>query len=174
MKLLLHVCCGPCATYPLIVLSDEGIQVEGLFYNPNIHPLEEYNKRYENAKLLFDTKQLNLHFMDDFRQEEWEKFDKTPMERCTMCYQLRFDRVAKYAKENGFDSFSTSLLVSPYQKHDLIIELCNNAAKKYNIDFYYKDFRPGFREGQSIAKFLGLYRQKYCGCIISYVETKKN
>jgi predicted adenine nucleotide alpha hydrolase (AANH) superfamily ATPase len=87
-----------------------------------------------------------------------------------MCYSLRLDKVAKYAKDNGFDAFTTSLLVSPYQKHDLIKELGEKFALKYNIKFYYQDFRPFFREGQAMAKEMGLYRQKYCGCIVSYNE----
>ena len=87
--------------------------------------------------------------------------------RCNMCYRVRLDKTAWYAKEKGFDAFTTTLLVSPYQKHELICEIGQQAAQKYGIDFYYSDFRPGFRQGQQGAKEMGLYRQKYCGCIVS-------
>lgn len=170
----MHVCCGPCATYPLSILVKENIEIEGLFYNPNIHPIEEYSKRLENAKILFENTNLNLNVIDDFKQEVWENYNLDELSRCNMCYSLRFDRVAKYAKEKGFDAFTTSLLVSPYQKHDLIIEICNKVALKYGIDFYYQDFRPGFREGQNMAREMNLYRQKYCGCILSLNDAKKN
>ena len=87
--------------------------------------------------------------------------------RCRYCYESRMDIVAKTAKENGFDTFTTTLLVSPYQKHEMLVEVCENMAKKYGVKFYYKDFREGFREGQEIARELELYMQKYCGCIYS-------
>jgi predicted adenine nucleotide alpha hydrolase (AANH) superfamily ATPase len=87
--------------------------------------------------------------------------------RCHKCYTLRLEKAAKYAVENGFDAFTTSLLVSPYQKHDLIKELGDHYASEYGVEFIYRDFRPGFRQGQQMAKDMGLYRQKYCGCILS-------
>lgn len=167
MKLLLHICCGPCAVYPTGVLKDEGIDFEGLYYNPNIHPIEEFNRRKENLMKLAEIKGFKTTYKDDFRQSDWENFSRSENERCEMCYSLRLSETAKYAKENEFDAFSTSLLVSPYQKHDLIRDLGYKYSKEYGIDFYYRDFRPGFREGQKQAKELGLYRQKYCGCIRS-------
>jgi len=90
--------------------------------------------------------------------------------RCRYCYESRMEVVARTAKENGFDAFTTTLLVSPYQNHELLIEVCEEMAKKYNIKFYYRDFREGFREGQAMARELGLYMQKYCGCIYSEEE----
>ena len=90
--------------------------------------------------------------------------------RCGYCYDVRFELLAKVAKEEGFDAFSTTLLVSPYQNHELIIKVAEEKAKKYGVDFYYRDFRVGFREGQQIARDLGMYMQKYCGCIFSEEE----
>ena len=91
--------------------------------------------------------------------------------RCiNYCYPVRLEQTANYAKENGYDAFTTTLLVSPYQKHDELKKICEKIAKQYNIDFLYRDFREGFREGQAKARELGLYMQKYCGCIFSEEE----
>lgn len=167
MKLLLHMCCAPCSVYPLSVLNDEGIEPEGFFFNPNIHPLEEHARRKENVRILSEIKGLKVNYFDDFSQELWENYDGPEASRCAMCYGLRMEKAAAYAAENGFDAFTTSLLVSPYQKHELIRELGEKSAARHGVGFYYRDFRPGFRQGQQMAKELGLYRQKYCGCIRS-------
>lgn len=167
MKLLLHMCCGPCSTYPSSVLKAEGIEFEGLYFNPNIHPVEEFYRRKENVIKFAEIKNIKVDFIDDVRQEVWEQYRDEEVSRCNMCYTVRLDKAARYAKSNGFDAFSTTLLVSPYQNHELIKELGNNFAGKYGIAFYYRDFREGFRKGQQEAKEMGLYRQKYCGCIAS-------
>lgn len=172
MKLLLHMCCGPCSVYPVSVLREEGINFEGIFYNPNIHPAEEFSKRKENVERFADLKNIHVIYMDDFMQETWENFSGSNANRCSMCYALRLDETARFAKNNGFSAFTTTLLVSPYQNHELIKDLGEKAAGKYGVEFYYRDFRPGFRLGQQEAKDLGLYRQKFCGCIISYDEAK--
>ncbi len=166
MKLLLHMCCGPCSVYPVSVIKEEGIDVEGYFYNPNIHPVEEFDKRMKNVQIFSDKEKVRVYYNHEFLQHVWEKYDDKE-KRCNMCYRLRLDNVAKFARDNNFTAFSTTLLVSPYQKHDFIKDLGEELAKKYNIDFFYRDFRIGFREGQRIAKEMGLYRQKYCGCIKS-------
>ncbi|MCX7843699.1 MAG: epoxyqueuosine reductase QueH [Clostridia bacterium] len=172
MKLLLHVCCGPCAVYPVSVLQEDKIDIKGLYFNPNIHPREEFERRRENVKRLAEIKGLDMDYIDDFRQSTWESFEHGQEQRCGMCYGLRLDRAASYAKENGFDAFSTTLLVSPYQNHDLIKELGEKFSQKHGVEFYCRDFRPGFREGQQQAKDLGLYRQKYCGCIVSLEQSE--
>jgi predicted adenine nucleotide alpha hydrolase (AANH) superfamily ATPase len=171
MKLLLHMCCAPCSVYPLSVLREEKLDVEGLFYNPNIHPVEEFERRKQNVEKFSHINDLSVIYIDDFKQDTWEKFDGPDDQRCTMCYSIRLEKAAAYAKEKGYDAFTTSLLVSPYQKHELIKELGEKFAKKYGVKFYYCDFRPGFRQGQQKAKEMGLYRQKFCGCIISYNES---
>lgn len=167
MKLLLHICCGPCALYPLSVLQEEGITFEGFFYNPNIHPWEEFQRRKENLKKVSEEKGFPVVYREDFEQEKWEAFQGLEQERCQMCYRLRLEETARYAKENGFDGFTTTLLVSPYQNHEMMIQLGEALAKKYGISFFYRDFRQGFRQGQQEAKDMGIYRQKYCGCILS-------
>lgn len=173
MKLLMHMCCAPCSTYPLHAFREDGIDVTGLFYNPNIHPIEEYKKRLDTVKEFASITNLNVKHIECFMEDVWLNYKGDNNSRCMMCYSLRLDKTAKYAKENGFDAFTTSLLVSPYQNHDLIKELGEKYALKYGVNFYYKDFRPFFREGQSIAMEMNLYRQKYCGCIISFNERKQ-
>jgi predicted adenine nucleotide alpha hydrolase (AANH) superfamily ATPase len=164
------MCCAPCSTYPVSSLRNNGIDITGLFYNPNIHPIDEYERRLETVKEYAKMVNLDVRYIDGYMENVWANYQGTNDSRCLMCYSLRLDKVAKYAKDNGFDAFTTSLLVSPYQKHDLIKELGEKFALKYNIKFYYQDFRPFFREGQAMAKEMGLYRQKYCGCIVSYNE----
>ena len=173
MKLLLHMCCGPCSVYPSSVLQEEGICFEGLFYNPNIHPYEEFIKRKENVEVFAKAKDISVTCIDEFRQEDWENYDNPQINRCTMCYDIRLDKTAAFAKEKGFDAFTTTLLVSPYQNHELIKELGEKYAKKHGVKFLYRDFRPGFRQGQQQAKEIGLYRQKFCGCIISFIDSQK-
>lgn len=167
MKLLLHMCCAPCSVYPVGVLQGEDITLEGLFYNPNIHPIEEFLKRRENVEKFSQLKGIPVSYIDEFKQDEWEQFKGSGEQRCNMCYDLRLEKVAQLAREKGFDAFSTTLLVSPYQKHEQIRESGEMFAKKYGVKFYYRDFREGFRQGQQQAKEMGLYRQKFCGCIIS-------
>ncbi len=170
MKLLLHMCCAPCSTYPIKYMREQAIDIDGIFFNPNIHPIDEFERRKNTVKQYSEMINLNVEYLDDYMEDTWKTYDNQNDDRCTMCYTIRLDKVAKTAKEKGYDAFSTSLLVSPYQKHDLIKQLGERFAKKYNIAFYYYDFRPFFREGQTIAKEMNLYRQKYCGCIISYNE----
>lgn len=167
MNLLLHICCGPCAAYPIEQLRNQQISFTGLYYNPNIHPLEEFERRRDNLKKLEAEKGFAVIYQEEFWQEKWEAFQGEILDRCYMCYDLRFDYTAREAKARGYDAFSTTLLVSPYQRHEMIIKLCEKAAETYQIPFYYEDWRPGFREGQSLAREYGLYRQKYCGCIKS-------
>lgn len=166
MRLLLHMCCGPCAVYPVDVLKKEMIEFEGYFYNPNIHPIEEFDKRMENVKIFSDKEDVKVHYSGEFLQSIWEGYEDKG-KRCKMCYTRRLERVVNFAKDNNFTAFTTTLLVSPYQNHEFIKELGERLALKYGIEFLYKDFRVGFRAGQKKAKEMGLYRQKYCGCIKS-------
>lgn len=168
MKLLIHMCCGPCSVYPVSILQNENICFEGLFYNPNIHPMDEFLRRKENVEKFSQQKGISVIYRNEFKQEIWEGFKGLEEQRCSFCYATRLETTARFAKENGFYAFSTTLLVSPYQKHEQIKDLGQAFAQKYGIEFYYRDFRPGFRQGQQQAKDMGLYRQKFCGCIISY------
>jgi predicted adenine nucleotide alpha hydrolase (AANH) superfamily ATPase len=167
VQLLMHMCCAPCSVYPLSVLRQEGIEPVGVFFNPNIHPVEEFERRRDTVKRFAEMKSMKVEYFDDFRQPDWENFEGPGGARCAMCYSVRMEKAAILAAEGGYDAFTTSLLVSPYQQHDLIKQLGNKFAALYGVKFYYRDFRPGFRQGQQEARELGLYRQKYCGCIIS-------
>jgi len=179
-KLLLHVCCGPCAVWPLQTLGAAAdMTVTGLFYNPNIHPETEFSKRMDSVKKLFDETRAPIFIREDYMRREWEAFEQTngyfngdvkKRLRCEMCYHKRISFTAATARERGFNAFSTTLLISPYQNHKLVAAICDEQARINGVAFFYNDFRPYFREGQKIAREMDLYRQKYCGCIFSTPE----
>lgn len=168
MKILLHACCGPCATYPVKILREQGCEVFGFFYNPNIHPYTEYSKRLEAFQSFAVKSDLEVIIKDDYNLEKFlREIVYREDIRCRFCYWMRLNETARYAKKGKFDYFSTTLLVSPFQKHEWIREAGENLAEKYQIPFLYQDFRAGFKEGVLLSKELQLYRQQYCGCIFS-------
>ncbi|MEG6585577.1 epoxyqueuosine reductase QueH [Dendrosporobacter sp. 1207_IL3150] len=170
MRLLLHICCGPCAAFPLKHLRDSGYEITGYFYNPNIHPYKEFTRRLETAKEFALKMNLEMIVDDRYTLEEFLNHALSASGaggRCGMCYESRLRQTARIAKANKFDCFSTSLLVSPYQKHELIKDACEKISKEEDIAFLYVDFRSGWTEGVTISKELELYRQPYCGCIFS-------
>ena len=169
MKLLLHTCCAPCSVYCIDSLREEGIEPTVYWYNPNIHPYMEYKARRDCLKEYTKNIGVEAIFEEDYGLDKFCKEVVQDLQnRCSLyCYPVRLEQTAKYAKENGYNAFSTTLLVSPYQNHEKLIEVGNQMAKKYDIEFLYRDFRVGFREGQAKARELGLYMQKYCGCIFS-------
>lgn len=174
MNLLLHMCCGPCSAYPLKRLRALGYEPEGYFFNPNIHPYKEFRHRLETAQEFARKSNLEIvadgHYtLDDFLRRALAAME-TPEGRCAMCYELRLSQAARYARENGFEAFTTSLLVSPYQQHDRIAEIGRRVAAEHGVTFFYEDFRAGWNEGVEISKALELYRQPYCGCIFSERE----
>ncbi len=166
-KLLLHMCCGPCAMWPLKSLLESGIDVTLFFYNPNIHPEMEWKRRLENANRVAEHFNLRMYVESENDSFNWREREEDGDQRCRFCYETRLERIAREASENGFDAISTTLLVSPYQKRELIIAAGEEAASVHNISFIAYDWRDGFRTGQSMARDLGLYRQKYCGCVVS-------
>jgi predicted adenine nucleotide alpha hydrolase (AANH) superfamily ATPase len=172
MKLLLHTCCAPCSVYCIKSLRAEGIEPVSYWFNPNIHPYTEYKARRDTLIEYSKMENFKLIINENYGLDEFCKNVIDDLEnRCqNYCYKVRLEETAKYAKENGYDAFSTTLLISPYQKHDTLKSLGEAISKKYNINFLYRDFRPGFREGQSEARELGLYMQKYCGCVFSEEE----
>jgi len=151
-------------------MKEKGIEIDGLYYNPNIHPIEEFEKREDSLEKLAGIEGFDVHYLPDFDEDLWKALADTDQNRCHMCYEKRLKKAFEFAKEKGYDGVTTSLLVSPYQQHDLIIEIAKKYEKKYDIKFYYEDFRIGYREGQKNAKELGLYCQRYCGCILSLKE----
>ncbi|MFP3040934.1 epoxyqueuosine reductase QueH [Treponema primitia] len=176
MKLLLHTCCAPCSVQCVEALRAEDIRPDLFWYNPNIHPYTEYQARRDTLVQFAADSELQLLMEDDYGLRSFiaglngsfgESGDGS---RCAYCYRLRLDKTAAYAAAHGYDCFSTTLLISPYQKHDLIREVAEGMAEKYGVQFFYRDFRPGFREGQKQARERGFYMQKYCGCIFSEEE----
>lgn len=171
MRLLLHICCGPCAAYPVKHLNDQGYDITGYFYNPNIHPYKEFTRRLDTLKDFAQRSNLPIIIDDSYTLEEFlANALNADKGRCQMCYELRLKKAAQIAKINNYDAFTTTLLVSPYQKHDIIREIGERIAKEVGIKFFYSDFRIGWKEGVAISKEMELYRQPYCGCIFSEKE----
>jgi len=171
MKLLMHICCSNCAVYPIAVVKQSGIDVKCLWFNPNIHPYTEYKNRLEALKKLEGLWRLDVTYIDYYGLREFlGNIVGNEDKRCEYCYTVRLEETAKRAKEINADAFTTSLLVSPYQKFDIILNIGKILQEKYDVEFYAKDFRNGFNEGRMLSKELGLYRQKYCGCIYSEME----
>lgn len=171
--ILLHTCCAPCLIYPLELLQSKGFKITGFFYNPNIHPVSEYNEREKSLALLNPGIEIICpeYLPKDFFQAV--NLNEEVPARCAICWRQRLMRTAAEAKERGFKSFSTTLLVSPYQDHEQLKNIGNDIAKETGVEFYYMDFRPGFRKARDEARAKGLYIQKYCGCIYSDIERSK-
>ncbi|MBR3133330.1 MAG: epoxyqueuosine reductase QueH [Clostridia bacterium] len=180
MKLLMHACCAPCSVYCVDSLREEGIEPTLFWYNPNIHPYTEYKARMDALNNYSEIENVKAIFIDEYGLDEFCRNVSNDLEgRCVKyCYPVRIRKLFEYAKENGYDTVSTTLLYSIYQKHDYIKKLCEELSKEFEIDFLYRDFRYGFWKGHDKAKELGLYMQKYCGCIYSeedrYVKKKKD
>jgi hypothetical protein len=168
MKVLLHICCAPCAIYPLETLRSSGVAVDGYFFNHNIHPYQEYRRRLDTVRQYAALVHLELICHDEYRLEEFLAATASrPEERCRYCYVSRLDRAAQAAAELGYDVFTSTLLYSRYQQHDLIRREGEQAAARHGVSFLYEDFRRGWQQGIAASKEMGLYRQQYCGCIYS-------
>jgi predicted adenine nucleotide alpha hydrolase (AANH) superfamily ATPase len=171
MKLLMHICCSNCCLYPLRTLSAKNISVKGFWMNPNIHPYTEYRMRLDALRILEKEWGLDIEYTDQYGLKEFMRAVVHDEDnRCVHCYSMRLEQTAIAAKKMGLDGFATSLLVSPYQKFDMIREVGIIMGKRHEIPFYGEDYRPGWHEGVRMSKELGLYRQKYCGCIYSEME----
>ena len=168
MRLLIHVCCAPCLVYPLQALREEGFELRGFFYNPNIQPYQELARRLETLEGYAHQVGLPLIVRPDYPLEDWLRgvvFREE--ERCTYCYHLRLSAAARLAKKSGYDAFTTTLLYSKRQRHEDIQEIARSVGRAAGVEFLDRDFRSGWAEGQAGAEAAGLYRQNYCGCIYS-------
>jgi hypothetical protein len=171
MKVLLHVCCAPCAIVPVAQLREEGLEVMGFFYRHNIHPYTECLKRQQTLEGYAGSVGLNVIYQKGYdlegfvRQAAFREAD-----RCRFCYHDRLKATALLAISGRFDGFSSTLLYSRFQKHDLIRSIGEAVAAETGIAFLYRDFRSGWGRGVAASKALGLYRQPYCGCIYSEKE----
>lgn len=181
-KLLLHSCCAPCSTYVLSYLNNY-FDITIYYYNPNIHPEEEYIKRLnEQVKLVNEVYKNKINVIkeiydpiDYFNKIKGHENDKEGGERCHICYKIRMEKCAKYAKENGYDFFTTTLSVSPYKNAKVLNEIGKSLEEEYNIKYLYADFKKkdGYKTSIILSKKYNLYRQDYCGCVYSKIEKKE-
>jgi hypothetical protein len=171
MKILLHICCAPCAVYPVQILENQGHDVMGYFYRHNIHPYTECLKRQEALETYADSLGLRVIYQSGYDMEGFIRnvvFRES--DRCSYCYYDRLRSTAMMARRGKFDAFSSTLLYSKFQKHGVVRSMGESIAKTVGIEFHYEDFREGWKEGIEISKRLGMYRQSYCGCIYSEKE----
>jgi len=186
----MHICCANCAIYPLKSLSEiqeDGWTITGLWFNPNIHPYIEYKHRLDAVKrleALWNSEEkatliplgkvgLKIEYIDHYGLKEYlRNVVGNEAKRCEYCYRVRLEETARRAKDINADAFTTTLLGSPYQKFDMLVEIGRALQDKYLVEFYVDDLRKGFYEGKKIAKRLGLYQQQYCGCVYSEMERK--
>jgi len=171
MKVLLHTCCGPCTIYPLRILRETGCEPVGYFFNPNIHPSLEYRRRAETLAAYAQTQALPMLWAEGYAMEAFFRaVAGREDDRCRHCYTLRLAEAARMAKVRGCGGFTTTLLYSKFQKHDLIRELGDRVGQENGIPFVYRDFREGWQEGVRVSREIGMYRQPYCGCLYSEKE----
>jgi hypothetical protein len=171
MKILLHICCAPCAIYPVKILEKQDFDIMGFFYRHNIHPYTECMKRQETLQSYAGTIDLRVIYQEDYDLESFIRnvvFRES--KRCSYCYHERLRSTALVAKRGKFDYFTTTLLYSKFQKHDEIKSIGEAVGQAVGVRFYYHDFRVGWEDGVEESKRLGLYRQQYCGCIYSEKE----
>ena len=173
LSILVHVCCAPCATYTVKRLRQRGFEVSGFWFNPNVHPYSEHERRREN--LAGYAKEIGLPVI-------WEPGYEMPIflqavvgheqygDRCLLCYRLRLGRTADVARKHGFDAITTTLLISPYQDQAAIRRIGHDLASAQGVDFFFENFRRGFTEHRRLSKEHNLYMQRYCGCIYSEWE----
>lgn len=168
MRILLHICCAPCAIYPLEALAVKGHLAHGFFYNPNIHPFQEFARRIETLEKF--AARSGLPVIWD-RSYDLEGFFRAVAfregERCRVCYYQRLTAAALVARRGKFDAFTSTLLYSKFQNHELIRELGQQLVQEVGVPFYYEDFRVGWSRGMARTKEMRLYKQQYCGCIFS-------
>lgn len=172
MKMLLHICCGPCATATLDHWWGEGMEVTGLFSNPNIQPLLEFRRRLTGVRDLAESRSLTV--IEDLTYDPAAWFEdivgSDPDSRCARCIGARLRATARCATESEFSAFSTTLAISPWQDHDAIRAGGASAQEEYGVEFVYHDLRSAYPDSRRAARETGLYRQKYCGCILSEWE----
>jgi predicted adenine nucleotide alpha hydrolase (AANH) superfamily ATPase len=174
-KLLLHICCAPCAIGAFEALTQEGFEVKGFFYNPNIHPLIEFRRRLKAVKVLRDRLKLDIDCNEEYGLREFlHAVAGREDDRCPVCYALRFGAACAKAAKEGIGLVTTTLLGSPHQDHALIARAGEEAAKAHGVKFLVRDFRPYHQPAHDRAREMKLYRQQYCGCVFSEFERYKD
>ncbi len=172
-SVLLHTCCGPCSTYTINRLQGEGFQVTGFWYNPNIHPFVEHEKRRASFEEYAESVTLPFIREDGYEMLQFLRMvagNEAPGKRCRICYEMRLSRTARVAAREGFDAITTTLLISPHQDQPLIREIGERVAREHGVHFHFENFRRGWAERGRLTRRHGLYRQQYCGCIYSEWE----
>lgn len=172
-KMLMHICCAVCAAHPYQILSGE-YDITFYYYNPNIHPEGEYQKRLESVQKLAHQYKIPL-IIGPYQTQLWFEFtaglelEKEGGARCLKCYEFRLKQTAQQAKKLGFSCYCTTLSVSPHKNAQAINILGSAQGREQGIDFYQSDFKKkdGFKKTILLSKQLKLYRQNYCGCIYS-------
>ena len=181
-KILLHSCCAPCSSHVITYLT-KYFDITILYYNPNISPKEEYEKRKsEQIRLIKSIDKVNkIDIIDcDYDNDLYEKsikgYENCPERgsRCTICFNLRLKKTAEMAKLLNYDYFGTTLTVSPYKNAKLINEIGKKYEEEYGVKWLYSDFKKedGYKKSIELSKKYGLYRQDYCGCKYSVREKK--
>jgi len=171
MNVLLHTCCGPCAIYPLSRLQEAEHNVTTYFYNPNIHPFKEFQRRLNNLKEYTEKNSIPAIFNEIYGLKDFlRKIVFNEDQRCSLCYTMRLSKTVATAKNNGFDAFTTTLLYSKYQNHNQLRLYCEKLSKESGLVFIYEDYREGWQIGIDKSRKLDMYRQPYCGCIYSEQE----
>jgi epoxyqueuosine reductase len=169
--LLIHCCCAHCSAYTVKYWQDQGYDITALWYNPNIHPYMEHQNRLEAMKTLSKNMSFNLLIVDGYDFIEYFRIiTGHETERCGYCFEMRLKKTAEIAIEQGIVSFTTTLLISHQQNHELLKNVGNKLARDSNVDFLYEDLRKRYSDSRRITKPMELYRQQYCGCIYSEWE----
>ena len=170
-SVLVHCCCAHCAAYTVDYWQRQGYEVSALWYNPNIHPYTEHQHRLEAMKSLAQEVNLPLIVAEGYDMVNYfRQVVGHESQRCQYCFRLRLLKTAETARQAGFSAFTTSLLISPHQKHDLLQEIGHKIAEEKGVDFLYADLRKRYSDSRHMTKGLDLYRQQYCGCIYSEWE----
>lgn len=175
MKLAMHACCGPCLLEPYDALASRGL-VTVVYWNPNIHPAEEYERRRDTLSAYAASagiQVVELPYDPAAWFESVGRHARTPAERCRACYDLRLGEVARWAAEHGYDAIATTLTVSPYQDAGEIEKSGERAAAAAGIEYIGEDFRDRYPEATRRSRELEMYRQNYCGCVMSDVEARE-
>ena len=174
--MLLHICCAPCSTHVIDSLKAD-YDLDGYFYNPNIHPENEYELRGKEIQRYAESNNIML-IHEEYDDVQWFELNKGMDDmpegdkRCEICFEMRLEKTAKYAKEHGYDIIATTLSISPHKNAQKINEIGLKVAKKHGVRFLEADFkkRGGFERSIQMSRQFGLYRQSYCGCIFSKKE----
>ncbi len=171
MKILVHICCAPCAVYPFYKLKHDFEEVMGFWYNPNIHPFLEYQRRLEAVKVWAEKEEMRVIYQDEY---DIKKFLRQVVyrepQRCLFCYYERLEKTAIFARRGEFDYFSSTLFLSPHQDQELLKTVIEAISKEYGVKPYLERIEGGWRKGIELSKKMKLYRQEYCGCIYSEEE----